>query len=106
MSLRRPLTDAEIAEIRVNLETRWHISGYWYPLDWPDLEAPPPHAVAFDTEPFRDGELERRLQRVLAALGVSRIYELGESQEEIEVSSSTHMGPSTRSSAPTPRSTG
>src|SRR5512132_1061145 len=86
MSSRRPLTDAEIAEIWAGLETRWRVYGYWYPLDWADQEAPPPHAVAFVIEPFRDGELERRLQRVPADLGVSRLYQLGESAEEIDVS--------------------
>jgi len=33
MSSRRPLTDAETVEICANLETRWRVYGYWYPLD-------------------------------------------------------------------------
>jgi hypothetical protein len=48
----------------------------WYPHDRFASEEPPPHARAFNEDPFLDDELQGRLREVLAALGVSRLWEL------------------------------
>ena len=72
----RTLTASESVALWEELEQRWGVQGYWYPLDRPPEAPPPPDAVAFNAAPFTDDELRERLQGVLARLGVARIFEL------------------------------
>lgn len=78
LPFRRTLTEAESARLWTELKNRWGVEGYWYPLDRaPDAE-PPPHAQAFNADPFFDAELQQQLREALAELGVSRVWELRE----------------------------
>ena len=75
---RRTLTEAESACLWAELKSRWAVEGYWYPLDRaPDAE-PPPHAQAFNADPFFYADLQQQLRDALAELGVSRVWELRE----------------------------
>jgi hypothetical protein len=78
LPFRRRLRQAESARLWVELKTRWGVGKQpmWYPFDRYESEEPPPHARVFKEDPFRDDELLRRLREVLAALGVSRLWEL------------------------------
>jgi hypothetical protein len=89
LPFRRTLRAEESARLWAELERRWGIKGYWYPLDRaPDAE-PPPDAVAFAAEPFFDDDLQRRLRSVLGGFGVSHLWELREpgpeSDHELEL---------------------
>jgi hypothetical protein len=78
LPFRRTLAEAESARIWTELKNRWGVKGYWYPLDRaPDAE-PPPHAQAFNADPFFDPELQQQLRDALAELDVSRVWEIRE----------------------------
>jgi hypothetical protein len=79
LPFRRTLRSEESARLKAVLHQRWGIQGYWYPVDRPlDGEPPPPHALAFDAQPFFADDLQRRLRSALAGLSVSRLWELRE----------------------------
>jgi hypothetical protein len=78
LPFRRTLTAEESRRLWSELEARWGVEGYWYPLDRPDSAQPPQDAVALGADPFFDVEVQARLRDVLAGLGVSRMWELRE----------------------------
>lgn len=89
LPFRRTLTEAESARPWAELKNRWGVEGYWYPLDRaPDAE-PPPHAQAFNADPFFEPGLQQQLRDALAEVGVSRAWELREldtdTDKEIEL---------------------
>jgi hypothetical protein len=79
LPFRRALSAEESKRIWSELKTRWGLEGfYWYPLDRPDIAEPPLDALALGAEPFFDPETQTRLRKVLAAIGVTRLWELRE----------------------------
>jgi hypothetical protein len=74
----RTLPEAESARIWPELKNRWGVERYWYPLGRASDAEPPPHAEAFNADPFFDPELQQQLRDALAELGVSRVWELRE----------------------------
>ena len=86
---RRTLTQAESTRAWKELNERWGVDGYWYPLDRPPDADPPPHTQAFTAEPFFEQDLQEHLRAALADLGVSRAWELREldtdTNKEIEL---------------------
>jgi hypothetical protein len=78
LPFRRTLTEEESASLWHELERRWGVKGYWYPIDRAQDAPPPAHTVAFDSDPFHGEELERLLRDVLSSLGVVRVWELRE----------------------------
>ena len=82
LSYRRTLTEDERRRILTQLRQRWGVDGYWYPLDRPLGDDPPPFAHAFDAEPFFDPGLQRVLRDVVGALGVTRLWEVRELESE------------------------
>lgn len=78
LPFRRTLTEAESARLWAELKNRWRVEGHWYPLDRARDVEPPPHAQAFNADPFFDPKLQQQLRDALAELGVSRVWELRE----------------------------
>jgi hypothetical protein len=78
LPFRRTLTAEESRRLWSELEARWGVEWYWYPLDRTDTEEPPPNAVALNDDEFYEDEVQVRLRDVLAGLGVSRVLELRE----------------------------
>lgn len=89
LPFRRTLTADESTRLWAELELRWGVKGYWYPLDRaPDAE-PPPHTEAFNSDPFFDPQPQQHLRDALGELGVRRLWELREldtdTNKEIEL---------------------
>jgi hypothetical protein len=75
---RRTLSTAESSRLWSELENRWTVRGYWYPLDRPADAEPPPHTEAFNSDTFFEVQTQQHLRDALAELGVSRLWELRE----------------------------
>jgi hypothetical protein len=89
LPFRRTLATEESTRLWAELERRWGVKGYWYPLDRaPDAERPL-HTEAFNSDPFFDAQPQQYLRDALAELGVSRLWELREldtdADKEIEL---------------------
>ena len=78
LPFRRTLSPKESAALWAELEKRWGVKGYWYPLDRAPEAAPPPHASAFSSDPFHGDDLQKCLRDVLSTLGATRVWELRE----------------------------
>jgi len=74
LPFRRTLAVSEREQVWSEIKARWGIEGYWYPLS----AKAPKDALALDAEPFFDAETQTRLREALAAIGVSRVWELRE----------------------------
>lgn len=81
---RRTLTEAESTRLWKELEERWGVDGYWYPLDRPPDAEPPPHTKVFTAGPFLEPELQEDLRRALAELGASRVWQLRELETDTD----------------------
>jgi hypothetical protein len=81
LPFRRVLTDEESKAIWSGLRGRWQISDhYWYPLAACTL----PDVVAFKARAFEEAMPHQRLQGILAARGIERVWELREYGPEYE----------------------
>jgi len=68
LPFRRTLATGESSRVWAELERRWGVKGYWYPLDRaPDAERPP-HTEAFNSDPFFDAQPQQYLRDALAEL--------------------------------------
>jgi len=82
LPFQRTLTEAQTAEVFDALRARWGIAGfYWYPLDREETAKPPPHAMAFDAEPFGEEHVLELLRTALAGLDAVRVLQLCEPPE-------------------------
>jgi hypothetical protein len=81
----RTLTRAESAALLRELESRWGVKGYWYPLDRAPDATPPPNTAAFCADPFFGAALQQGLRKVLFGLGVAHVWELRELDTDNEV---------------------
>jgi hypothetical protein len=80
---RRTLPAQESAELWHKLETRWGIAKRsWYPTDRPYQARPPADTIAFNDDAFSSSDLERRLRWVMSGIGVTRVWELREVDDE------------------------
>ncbi|MCE9534118.1 MAG: hypothetical protein K8T89_23815 [Planctomycetes bacterium] len=78
---RRVLTDEESKSIWPRFRTQWQIGdGYWYPL----ADCTLPDVVAFNASAFEVEMPVARLQSILTAHGISRVWELREFGPEYE----------------------
>jgi hypothetical protein len=78
---RRVLSTDESKSVWSALRARWQIpEGYWYPL----TDCTAPDVVAFDAAAFAEAAPPRRLQEILAARGIERVWELREYGPEYE----------------------
>lgn len=78
---RRVLTAEESRSIWSALRARWRIpAGYWYPL----ADCALPDIVAFNAEAFAAAVPHQRLQDILTARGIERVWELREFGPEYE----------------------
>jgi hypothetical protein len=81
LPFRRVLSDQESKEIWSRLRGRWQIpDGGWYPL----ADCTLPDVVAFKSEAFYEAIPHQRLQNILAARGIERVWELREYGPEYE----------------------
>jgi hypothetical protein len=91
LPLRRTLSAEESARLWRELENRWGVKGYWYPLDRALDADPPRDAVAFKAEAFDKDDVQARLREALGELGVTRLWEVREldtdTDKEIELAS-------------------
>jgi hypothetical protein len=78
LPFRRALSESESEQLWGELETRWGIKGMSYPFDHQSRDEPPPNTQVFEDDPFFDQDVQHRLRRALAGLGVSRLWELQE----------------------------
>jgi hypothetical protein len=78
---RRVLTAEESRSLWSTLRARWQISGSdWYPL----TGCAAPGVVAFKARAFEEAVPHQRLQRILVARGIERVWELREFGPEYE----------------------
>jgi hypothetical protein len=78
---RRVLAEEESKSVWSRLRGRWQIpDGYWYPLS----DCQPSDVVAFQTAACDESDAYRKLQDILAARGIERIWELREYGPEYE----------------------
>jgi hypothetical protein len=82
LPFRRVLAAQEAEALWLRLRLRWQISGDdWYPL----ADCPLPDVVAFQEHAFRAAAPPDRLQGILGAHGIERVWELREYGPEYEL---------------------
>lgn len=72
LPFRRVMTREEARGFWHQLEQRWGVQGYWFPLSNPD---PPGHILCFHDDWF-DQEKRSALYQIQQSLGLHRIFEL------------------------------
>ena len=82
LPFQRTLSADESARLWNELERRWGVKGYWYPLDRAPKDEPPAHTVAFAAEAFNSSNVLQCLRDVLRQLGVRRVWELRETEAD------------------------